>query len=390
VTVSPTITLQVRDFYGNPVIDSTTSFSISAIAGGITAIANGVAVKSSGSSIVEFPDLVISGTLGNAQIRFHASQSGTAIHAKTLNSSAFSISSGVPYKLSVSPSVLSVANRVALGDVVVKVLDRSGNVVPTSQAQVSAAVAGATLSGTSTVFATAGVATFSSLALSGVVGNYDLGFSSTDLIAATVSITLTHGAAYSLDFTSPATTRNALTVSQMVVKILDRDGNLVTTGSQSTQSIALSISDAVLSGTTNLNALGGIATFSNVVATALVGNKTISAAISLPYGISSSNVIEITYGNAYELDLTTQAAGFAAGELFSQSPIVSVLDVSGNQVPSNGMAIRLTVATATLSGSVTSSAASGIATFASDLRLRGVSGNHTRWYLQPRATQVQA
>ncbi len=376
LTFSPVLTLEIRDSFGNPVIDSTTSISISAIVGSITSITGGVAVKASGSSIVEFPDLAIAGAVGNAQLRFTASQSGAVINAKTLNSSAFSISSGVPYKLSVSPSVLSVANRIGLGDVVVKVLDRSGNVVPDSMAQVSAALSGATLSGTQIVYAAGGIASFSSLAISGTVGSYELGFSSTDLVSATVSITLTHGAAHSVDFSAPAATRNALSVSEMVAKILDRDGNLVTTGNQSTQSIALSISDAGLSGTRTLAASGGIATFSNVVATGLVGSKTISAAISLPYAISASSAIEITYGNAYELDLTTQASGFAAGELFTQTPVVTVLDITGNEVPSTGMAIRLSVSTATLSGSVTASAATGVATFASDLRLRGVSGNH--------------
>ncbi|MBD1461686.1 hypothetical protein H8H65_13940, partial [Staphylococcus aureus] len=131
---------------------------------------------------------------------------------------------------------------------------------------------------TATVFATDGVTTFSTLAVSGTIGTYDLSLVSTGLLPATVSITITHGAANSIDFSTPASTRNALTSSQVVAKILDRDGNLVTTGNQSTQSIALSISDAVLSGTVNLNAVGGIATFSNVVATGLVGNKTISAA----------------------------------------------------------------------------------------------------------------
>jgi hypothetical protein len=377
LSFSPAIRVQVQDAYNNPVVNATVSISVTSQSGAISSITGGVVENTLGDSFIEFPNLAISGLNGSAQLKLVASAPGTNLNARTYTTNIFQITSGDPYQLSVSATAISAANRTALSTFSVKVLDRTGNLVSNSAAQVSVTLTGATLSGTSIVFASGGISTFSSLAVSGTVGSYDLSVTSTGLVGATVSITITHGAARSIDFSSPATSRNALTASSIVAKILDSDGNLVTSGSQSTQNITLSVSDAVLSGTTNLAATAGIATFSNVAITGLVGSKNLSAAIASPFAISTSNQITLQFGNAHSLDLTTQGQGFENSEFFTTAPAVTVRDVSGNAVSASGMVIRVSVASATLSGSVTASADTSLASFASNLKLRGVAGNYT-------------
>ncbi len=69
---------------------------------------------------------------------------------------------------------------------VVEIRDAAGNVVTTSTASVTATIAagGGTLTGTATVSAVAGVATFSGLGVTGVAGDRTLSFTSTGLTAA--------------------------------------------------------------------------------------------------------------------------------------------------------------------------------------------------------------
>jgi hypothetical protein len=310
LTFSPAVRLQVQDTYSNPVLNSVTTISATAVTSNVLSLAGATASNTLGSSFIDVPNLAVTAKAGNTQLRFTATNAGAPINATSITTSQFAVVAGSPYALSVSPTSMTVANRANLNDIAVTVVDTAGNPVSDSVAQISAATGGVTLSGTAIRFANSGVANYSGLMLSGAVGSYSIGFSSTGLVASTVSVTLTHGAANSIDFSNPATSKNALTSSNIVAKILDADGNLVTTGAQSTQNVTLSVSSAVLSGTTTLAATGGIATFSNVAITGLVGDKNLSAAIASPYAISTSNQITLLFGDAHSLDLTTQAQGF--------------------------------------------------------------------------------
>ncbi|PKF49895.1 hypothetical protein AT251_15440 [Enterovibrio nigricans] len=69
---------------------------------------------------------------------------------------------------------------------VVNLVDNSGNIVSSNAAVTVSASGGGTLSGTTTVNAQNGVATFSDLSFSGTVSqNYALSFASTGLTSAT-------------------------------------------------------------------------------------------------------------------------------------------------------------------------------------------------------------
>lgn len=374
ITISPVVELELRDVYGNPVLNSTVSVTVTSVSGGVTSILGGVAQSTLGNARVLFPNLVVSGAQGSARLRF----SGTLPQGGLSNSfqnADIQINAGTAYQLSVSPTTVSVVNRGSFPEVSVRILDRNGNLV-SSSVQVNASLSGATLSGVVNVAAEAGVATFSALALSGQAGSYILTFESQDLVASTTAINLGHGIAHSIDLWVPGSAKVSQTTSDLVVKIYDEDGNLVDSGEQSSQTVELSIDSGVLSGTTAASASAGIATFSNVAITGSISNKVITATITDPSEITDSKTIALDFGAPYSLELTQAASGFVNRELFDVSPEVTVRDVSGNVVSASGMVIRASVSGLTLSGTVTAAADTGVAVFASDLVLSGVVGDY--------------
>jgi hypothetical protein len=373
--------LQLQDAYNNPVLNSTVSVSVSAIAGSVTGISGGVAQNTLGDSIIEFPDLAISGVSSSAQLRFTA-VSSTGVNAKTYSSTNFRITAGDPYQLSVSATAISVANRTSLSTFSVKVLDRTGNLVSNSAAQVVATLAGASLSGTANVFASSGVSTFSTLAVSGTAGTYNLGLSSTGLVGATVSITITHGTASYITINTSATAKNAQALSaQPVVKIYDEDGNLVTTGAQSTQTVQLSVTPGAITGTTAISASGGIATFSGIALEGSTGSKTVTARIYSPQTASVIAVVDLGVGLATKLSIEAEAVGAVNGVALTTQPVLKLRDSSNNLVTDVAHNVVASInPAASLSGTtVAINTTTGTATFTA-LSISGVVGNYTISY----------
>jgi hypothetical protein len=123
LTFSPAVRLQIQDAYGNPVISATYSASVSRVVGTISSIVGGVVSSPSGSSFIDFPDLALTATNGSTRIRFTANFGAPFV----VDSTTFTVTSGAAFRLSVSPTTQTVANRVALDEVVVRVLDSAGN-----------------------------------------------------------------------------------------------------------------------------------------------------------------------------------------------------------------------------------------------------------------------
>jgi hypothetical protein len=222
---------------------------------------------------------------------------------------------------------------------VLSILDSSGNVVTNHSQSITvtrtAVDAGkpATLSGTRTVLPSSGVVTFTNLRLEGKVGEFDLTFESGSLSSTTQRVTLTHGAVETVVVTGATTTSNARTFGSAIrVEIHDVDANLVTTGTAGSQSIALSVSDATLSGTTTRSAVAGAADFSGLVLTGTTGAKTLTATILDPTAKTGTRTVTISHGAATQLVLTTSASQAVSRENLGVQPVIQVRDVSGNPV----------------------------------------------------------
>ncbi len=122
-----------------------------------------------------------------------------------------------------------------------------------------------TLSGTTSISAIGGVATFSTLSINKVGTGYTLAASATGLSAATsAGFNITPGATTQLAFTAqPTTTTAGVAMAPVQVSAQDAFGNLATTFTGSvTVVIGTNPAGGVLSGTTGVAAAGGVATFS--------------------------------------------------------------------------------------------------------------------------------
>ncbi|MBI2852610.1 MAG: hypothetical protein HYX84_05880 [Chloroflexi bacterium] len=164
-----------------------------------------------------------------------------------------------------------------------------------------------------------------------------------------------------------ATAESVLPV-QPVVRIEDANGNTVTT---STAPVTLIVSGdrATLYGTTTVNAVNGVATFTDL-SIRLAGSHYSLAAIGRGLTSAISNSFNVTPGAATKLAFTKVPAGFEAGSTLTKEIKVNVLDSYGNTVTTSTAPVTLAITPGTgtggaiLSGTKTVNAVNGVATWA--------------------------
>lgn len=182
----------------------------------------------------------------------------------------------------------------------------------------------------------------------------------------------------SLSFsTQPSTpvTAGVVIPTQPVVRLLDRVGNLNTSG---TQTVTLSLTtpgSAVISGTTAVAAVAGVATFVGL-SVDIAGTYTFTASAPSVTSATSLSFV-INAAAASRVAFTTQpSASSAAYVAFAQQPIVTFQDALGNTVSSTcSVTLSLTSGTGTLLGTVTKTAVAGVADFSGlNLRINTTAG----------------
>ena len=259
---------------------------------------------------------------------------------------------------------------------VVTVQDFTGNTVLTSTASITLAIGtnpgAGTMSGTATATAVNGVATFTGLSIDKSGTGYTLTANSTGLTAATSNpFNITAGAASKLGFTAQpgGATAGAAFADQPVVAVQDALGNTVTT---STANVTLAISTnppgtGVLSGTTSVNAVNGLATFTDLRIDQ-AGQGYILSASSTGLTTSNSAPFNVSSLTPTQLGFVTQPAGALAGVAFTTQPSVAVQDVLGNTITTASANVTLAIASnppgnGVLSGTATVTTVNGVATF---------------------------
>ena len=154
---------------------------------------------------------------------------------------------------------------------------------------------GGTLGGTVSVHAVNGMATFSNLWLNKVGIGYTLIASATGLQSAvSTPFNIIPGAATQLVFlTQPSTTIAGVSITPGVtVEVLDVDGNLVTGAATAiTLAIGTNPGNGKLSGAVKVNAINGVATFSNLSINAAGVGYTLKATAS---GLTGANSYPFT------------------------------------------------------------------------------------------------
>ncbi|MBI2796515.1 MAG: Ig-like domain-containing protein [Gemmatimonadetes bacterium] len=374
-TTQPVV--RIVDGNGNTVTSSTATV-VASIASGSGAVLGGTTSVAAVGGVATFSNLKLTGASGSFTIGF-ASAPLTAATSGTIV-----LGPGLPASIAVTTAPSGAVNGVNFtGQPVVRIVDASGNTVTSSTAAVTASISsgtGATLSGNLSVNAVAGVATFTNLRLTGLVGTFGLDFTTSGATSATSgTFALAPGAAVAAAITtqpSGASSGSDLT-GQPVVRIVDASGNTVTGSSVSVVAAIASGSGAVLSGTTSVAASAGVATFTNLRLTGTVGNFTLGFTPTALTGATSGTVV-LAPGTASALFISTAPAGAASGAAFTTQPVVQVRDASGNVVTGSAASIAVSVASggATLSGATPVTATGGVATF-SGLTLTGATGAHT-------------
>jgi trimeric autotransporter adhesin len=405
----------VEDINGNTVTtdNGTVALSIGTYAPGNGGTTQGTLACTPASPInaaagvATFAGCKITGTAAAGTYTLSATRTG--LIAGT--SSNVVITAGAPTKLVITTQPSGGANGIAFGtQPVVTVEDVNGDTVTSSTASVSLAIAtqpgsGAALACTpaSPINAVAGVATFSGCNIVGKTGSYTLTATSTGLTSATSSaITITVGSATQLVFTTqPVGGVNEATnfATQPVVTVEDAGGNTVTTD---TGTVALSIASynagnggsaqgtLACTPTSPVNAVAGVATFTNcqITGTAGAGTYTLSATRTGLATATSSN-LTITAGGANQLAFTTQpVGGVNEATNFATQPVVTVEDTNGNTVTTDTGTVALTIASYTAGNGGTTqgtlactpaspiNAAAGVATFAG-CKITGTGGAGT-------------
>jgi hypothetical protein len=264
--------------------------------------------------------------------------------------------------------------------------DAQGNAVTSFSGNVTIAFGnnpgGGSLSGTKTVAAAAGVATFADLSIKVNGVGYTLTATSSGLAGATSSaFNINTGPVVELFFTQQPVTTTATTALSPAVVVTARDsvGNTVTSFTSSVMmTISANPGGGTLTGTTTVAAVAGVATFSNLHIDKVGTGYRLAATAGLVSTIS--NAFSILAGTATHLVFTVQPSNTTAGATITPAVQVTALD-AGNNVATGFVAnvliaIKTNAGGGTLSGTLTIAAGAGVATF-SDLSINNIGTGYT-------------
>src|SRR5205823_5104880 len=252
--------------------------------------------------------------------------------------------------------------------------DALGNTATSFTGNVSVALGsnpgGATLAGTTTMAAVAGVATFGNLSVDKAGTGYTLTTSATGLTGQpSASFVISPAAANKLVFTVQPTSVTAGAPITPAVQVTAQDG-LGNTVTSFTASVTVALGNnpgaGALTGTTSVTAVAGVATFSGLSVDKVGTGYTLTAAATgLTTG--SSTVFNVTPGAASRLVFTVQPTPTVAGATITPAVQVTAQDAHGNTATafsgSVTVAIGMNPGGGALSGTSSVAAVGGIATF---------------------------
>ncbi len=366
--ISPAVVVDVVDANGNLVTTATNTVTL-ALVGGPGSLGGTLQVKAI-NGVATFNNLTVSVRGTGYTLTAEATGLNTA------TSAAFDISA-VDVAVQFSQQPVSTPAGITLAPVLVQVVDDSGNLVPSSKAQITLALGNnptnANLHGTLTETVVNGVATFSDLSIDQVEAGLVLTATATGLTSAT-SNTFDSTAAIpaSLQIAQGLTDTTAGTTLAVVkVQILDSLGNPSSAALNVSLALLGAPNGAKLFGTTTVKAVGGVATFSDLSITQ-AGTDFELQASGAALGTTDSNTFNIAAAQAYGLSFAQQPTTTPTGDAMAPAVAVQVVDAYGNPIGTGTEAVTLAlnagINTGQLAGTLTENAVNGTATF-SDLNI---------------------
>jgi FKBP-type peptidyl-prolyl cis-trans isomerase 2 len=361
------LTVAAEDSFGNLDPSYTGSVTLALANGPGGAVLGGMITVPAAGGVAGFADLTLSQAGAGQTVEVSSVGLGPA------TTSAINVSAGPAAQLVVvtePPASLTAGSGFGLA---VAAADRFGNVDPSFSGSVTLTLASnpgsATLAGTLTVPAAAGVATFSGLALERA-GAGDILQASSGMLspASTSNIAVSAAAATQLAIATPPPSR--LTAGDgfgLIVAAQDPFGNVdLTFSGLVTLALASGPNGARLGGTPVVTARAGLAVFSGLTLDQTSAGDTLQAA-SGSLGPALTSNLTVSAAPSTHLVITTEPpAGVTAGAGFDLT--VTAEDPFGNVDPSFAGSISLTPANnpagATLGGTLTLPAVAGVAAFA--------------------------
>ena len=389
--------VQIQDSFGNLVAvgaDATASIALS-LSGGTGNLAGGAStVINAVGGIADFTGTGLNIDLAGTNKVITASKADETgsggVGVLTGVSSTLTIVHGPATALAITTQPGGVSAGTPLApEPTLQVQDAAGNVVDTgadATASVSVALTSGTgaLSGSTNVAAVGGVVSPSNLSVSLAGAGKVLTFTKPDTTGsggtmatsvASHAFAISPATASQLVFTTQpaAGVAGSVLAAQPVLEVQDAYGNLVSTGSDSTVSVAVTLTTGTgpLLGTTTRAAMGGIIAFTNLeidvsnVGAVLTATTTLASGpvtvASAPFGVASAAASQVIF--------TTQPSGGVSQTAWAQQPVLSILDSYGNAVTTGIDAtavVRLSLShgTGALSGTRVRAAVSGVADFA--------------------------
>ncbi len=255
----------------------------------------------------------------------------------------------------------------------IAVRDAAGNLVTTSAAAVAVVLAdsagGATLSGTASVQADAGVARFADLSIDRAASGYRLLGLSEDLTAAqSHPFDVRVGSSAHLAFLvqPDSGSGGGPLVPQPAVVIRDLGGNQVASDLPVTIALGADPTGGELSGSRVVAAADGLAAFTDLaIARAGEGYQLTATAPGLPAVTGAP--FPVHPGPSARLAFAVQPGDGRGGEPLSRQPVVAITDIAGNLARADGAQVTLRLAggcdTAHLGGPTEARSMAGLATF---------------------------
>ena len=361
-SITPSIVVQALDSTNNPVGTFAGSVSLAIGTNPGAATLGGTTTVTASGGVATFTGV----TLNKAGTGYALVASAGGLTA--IGSAAFNVTNGSAVALAVSGgNNQGGAVATALGSsLAVTVTDGSGNPVPGVTVNWSVAGGGGSLGALSSVTNGAGLAS-TTWTLGALAGLQSVTATAAGLAGspATISATAAAGSATKLAITvQPASATAGVNVApSLVVTAEDASGNVATTFSGN---VALALSTnpggATLGGTTSVNAVAGVATFTNVSLNRAASGYRISATAG---GLALDNSAAFAISAAAPAAITVSGGNNQAGAiaLILGSPLsVTVTDAFGNPVA--GVSVNWSVGGGggSLTSAATTTNSAGVAT----------------------------
>jgi hypothetical protein len=289
----------------------------------------------------------------------------------------------VPENLKFQIDPVSTTAGSSIGEVTVAIRNVDGDIIQSDDNDVTLSIysgPSATLTGTTTVAAHNGVATFSGITIN-TAGTFRLTASdSADNVSSTISsfafdVSTPVASTGSLFFSQQPTQIGAGTAFNVVVLVNNLTGNTITSDSSTvTLSVANGPNGASGLGTLSVQAVNGTATFSGI-SFHQSGTYTLTATdSSATEAAATSQSITINPGPVAQLAFAPRSGAITAGVVISPAIVVDVEDQFGNLVGGQQSDVGLTIQSGPsggvlngpeVAGTVAAAVANGMATFSS-------------------------